>query len=92
MCIPCESTFHRLFLKPVLKHQQPKTNNYWSTFCFCTEKKSNGIYVILTAVSEFNEFELRLKSAKTRFQLSHSLNLETLNTILSETIHIWAGA
>ena len=39
-------------------------------------------------VSEFNEFEPRLKSAKNRFQLSTSLNLETLNTILSETNYI----
>ena len=29
------------------------------------------------------EFEPRLKSAKTRFQLSAGVNLETLNTILS---------
>ena len=40
-------------------------------------------------VSEFNEFEPRLKSAKNRFQLSTSLNLETLNKILSETNYIW---
>jgi len=32
--------------------------------------------------SELNEFELRFKSAKNRFQLSAGLNLETLNTIL----------
>ena len=32
-------------------------------------------------VSEFNEFEPSLKSAKNRFQLSAGLNLETLNTI-----------
>ena len=43
-------------------------------------------------VSEFNEFEPRLKSAKNRFQLSTNLNLETLNTILSETNYIWAAA
>ena len=36
------------------------------------------------SVSEFNEFEPRLKSAKNQFQLSASLNLEKLNTILSE--------
>ena len=42
-------------------------------------------------VSEFNEFEPRSKSAKNRFQLSAGLNLKTLNTILSETNHIWAG-
>ena len=30
--------------------------------------------------SEFNEFKPSLKSAKTRFQLSAGLNLETLNT------------
>ena len=35
--------------------------------------------------SEFNEFEPCLKFAKNRFQLSAGLNLETLNTILSET-------
>ena len=39
-------------------------------------------------VSEFNEFEPRLKSAQNRFQLSAGLNLETFNTILSETNHI----
>ena len=38
--------------------------------------------------SELNDFEPRLKSAKTRFQLSAGLNLETLNTILSGTSHI----
>ena len=32
-------------------------------------------------VSEFNEFEPRLKSTKNRVQLSAGLNLETLNTI-----------
>ena len=40
------------------------------------------------SVSEFNEFEPPLKSAKNRFQLSASLNLEKLNTILSGTNHI----
>ena len=39
-------------------------------------------------VSEFNEFEPRLKSAKNRFQLRAGLNLEKLNTILNETNHI----
>jgi len=39
-------------------------------------------------MSEFNEFEPRLKSAKNRFQLSTGLNLETLNNIFSETNHI----
>ena len=33
-------------------------------------------------MSEFNEFEPRLKSVKNRFQLSTGLNLETFNTIL----------
>ena len=37
---------------------------------------------------EFNEFELPLKSATNRFQLSAGLNLETLNTILKETNYI----
>jgi len=35
------------------------------------------------SVSEFNEFEPRLKSAKNRFQLSAGLNLEIINMILS---------
>ena len=39
-------------------------------------------------VSEFNEFKPRPKFAKNRFQLSAGLNLEKLNTILSETNHI----
>ena len=38
-------------------------------------------------MSEFNEFEPRLKSAKNRFQLSADLKLEKLNTILSGTIN-----
>ena len=36
-------------------------------------------------VSEFNEFEPRLKSAKNWFQLGAGLNLETMHTILSGT-------
>ena len=44
------------------------------------------------SVSEFNEFKPRLKSAKNRFQMSTGLNIETLNTILSGTNHIWAAA
>jgi len=39
-------------------------------------------------VSEFNEFEPWLKSAKNWFQLSASLNLEKFNTFLSGTNHI----
>ena len=39
-------------------------------------------------VSEFNEFKPCPKSPKNRFQLSAGLNLEKLNTILSETNHI----
>ena len=37
---------------------------------------------------EFIDFEARFKSAKTRFQLSAGLNLETFDTILSGTNHI----
>ena len=37
---------------------------------------------------EFKEFEPRFKSAKTRFKLSASLNLEIFDTNLSGTIHI----
>ena len=42
----------------------------------------------MNSLSKFNEFELRLKSAKYQFQLSAGLNLETINTILSGTNHI----
>ena len=41
-----------------------------------------------SSVSEFNEFEPRLKSAKNRFQLSAGLNLEKLYTLLSGNNHI----
>ena len=41
--------------------------------------------IFIYPVSEFNEFEPRLKSAKNRFQLSAGLNLENLNTIFSAT-------
>ena len=47
-----------------------------------------GILGKRLTVSEFNEFDPRLKSAKNRFQLSTSLNLEKLNAILSGTNHI----
>ena len=40
--------------------------------------------------AEFNEFKLRLKSPKNRFQLSAGLYLEKFNTILNVTNHIWA--
>ena len=44
--------------------------------------------MVFKSVSEFNEFEPRLKSAKNRFQLDAGLTLETMNTILSGTNHI----
>ena len=37
---------------------------------------------------EFKEFKPRFKSAKTRFELSAGLNLETFDTFLSGTNHI----
>ena len=46
----------------------------------------------MITVSEFNEFEPRLKSPKNRFQLSAGLNLEKLKTILSRSNHILASA
>ena len=53
-------------------------------------KKVCSLWSVL-AVSEFDKFESRLKSVKNRFQLSAGLNIETLNTILSGTNHIWAA-
>ena len=44
------------------------------------------------SVSEFNDFEPRLKSAKNRFKLSAGLIVEKFNTILKGTNHIWAAA
>ena len=48
--------------------------------------------VFMRTMSEFNEFEPRLKSAKNRFKLSATLNLEKFNTILDGTNHIYAAA
>jgi len=41
---------------------------------------------------EFKEFELRFKSAKTRFKFNAGLNRETFDTILRGTTHISAAA
>ena len=46
------------------------------------------VTIIIHTEFEFNEFELRLKSAKDRIHLSAGLNLETLNTILMGTNYI----
>ena len=51
-----------------------------------------GLLHFKWSVSEFNKFELWLKSAKNRFQWSDGLNLEKLHTILSGTNFIWAVA
>ena len=45
--------------------------------------------VILPAEAEFKEFKPCRWTAKNRFQLSAGSNLETLNTISSETNHVW---
>ena len=49
------------------------------------------ISYLAISVTVFNEFESRPKSAKNRFQLSAGLILETINTILSGTNHLWAA-
>ena len=46
--------------------------------------------MIKGTVSEFHDFESRLKPAKNRFQLSAGLNLEKLNSIFSGTNNIYA--
>ena len=48
---------------------------------------SLSIFTVKTEM-EFKEFEPRFKSAKTRFELSAGINLETFDTILSGTNHI----
>ena len=40
--------------------------------------------------AELKEFKSRRWTAKNWFQLSAGSNLETLNTISSETNHVWA--
>jgi len=45
-----------------------------------------------TPEMEFKEFEPWFKSAKTWFKFSAGLNLETFDTILSETNHIETAA
>ena len=50
--------------------------------------RKTQVMIVNSPVSEFNEFEPRLKSAKNRFQSSTGLNIEILNTILSGTNHI----
>ena len=66
-------------------------SNFWIPFRPC-ECDANHSYfkprLFFLQVSEFNEFEPRLKSAINRFQLSAGLNLEKLNSILSGTNHI----
>ena len=47
---------------------------------------------IMDPEMEFKEFKPRFKSAKTRFKISAGLNLETFDTILSGTNHIYAAA
>ena len=42
--------------------------------------------------SEFNEFEPRLKSAKTLVSIERRLKSWTLNTILSGTNYIWVAS
>ena len=71
-----------------------KITDYQST----TEIKTRNKYPVKVAVDkmaklllyemEFKEFEPRFKTAKTRFELSAGLNLETFDTILSGTNHI----
>ena len=50
--------------------------------------KLSSIHSTNIPEAEFKEFKSRLKSAKTRFKLSTGLNLETFDTILSETNNI----
>ena len=49
---------------------------------------SDKLLISVSPEMEFKEFEPWFKSAKTRFKLSAGLNLETCETILSETGHI----
>ena len=80
----------------MVKDNIENDQSFWETFhiSFSSKYQIKKNYrsvtnlILIHPVSEFYEFEPRLKSAKTRFQLSASLNLEKLNTILSGTNHI----
>ena len=48
-----------------------------------------NIFIISSTEFELNEFEPRLIYTKNWFELSAGLNLETLNTIIRGTNHIW---
>ena len=98
-------TYHSKVEINHLLHDNLESNYLWNTFDYdilellrkklkIVDKGLNKYFkpVYIYGVSELNEFEPRLKSAENRFQLSIGLNLETLNTILSETNHIWAAA
>ena len=80
-----------LFLKQEMRdlgRKSLKNQSVLKIKSLVTNSKSN----IKETVSEFNEFEPRLKYAKNRFQLSAGLNFEKFNTILSGTNHILAVA
>jgi len=64
-------------------------NQIFSIFHFFYEAKHNtdNLQPFISEM-EFKEFELRFKSAKTRFKLSAGLSLETFDTLLSGTNHI----
>ena len=74
------------------ENKQNKSNLYFWVWNFFIKHKIKFINLIVETVSEFNEFEPRLKSAQNRFQSSAGLNLEKLNTILSGTNLIWPAA
>ena len=61
-------------------------------FTFDIQIERSGLRIsnskVFSLVFEFNEFKPRLKSHKNQFQLSAGLNLEKLNTSLSETKQI----
>ena len=52
---------------------------------------TGSLFEITITEAEFNDFKPRLKSVKNRFQLSAGLNLEKLDTILSEQPYLSRG-
>ena len=69
---------------------KPYNKELLMTFFFIIKGCNRFFHLPVAETSEFNEFEPRLKSAKSLFQLSAGFNLKTLNTILSGTNHIRA--
>ena len=90
--LPTKDETVKIDLK-IFKYENSKTLDYdfFSFYRIFHDKTKKGKenHKYNETESEFNEFKPRLKSPQDRFQLSAGLNLEKLNTVLSETLTIF---